>query len=144
MNEMKFTIEVQATKEKVWDTLWQDQTFRDWAGLIDPGTHMVGDLIEGKDVQFISGNGYGVTSFVEKLVLNQFLLLRHKADTQENGTQERKKEWTGTSESYELVEEGDTTLLTTVFTVPPEQVQYFEENYPMALDRVKELAEKTD
>lgn len=142
MNEMKFSVEIQANKEKVWDTLWQDETFREWAGLIDPGTYMKGELQEGNEVEFISAeNGYGVTSLVEKLVPNECLLLRHHADTQNSGEQERAKEWTGGTESYTLAETDGTTTLTAAFDVPPELEDYFQTAYPKALNRIKELAE---
>jgi len=143
MKEMQFLVEISATKEKVWDTLWQAETFRQWASIIDPGTYMTGELKEGNEVQFISSeNGYGVTSLVEKLTPGEFLLLRHSADTQEEGKRERAQEWTGGKESYSLVEEGNTTILTASFDVPPELEEYFRVNYPKALERVKELAEK--
>jgi uncharacterized protein YndB with AHSA1/START domain len=141
MQELQFSIEINASKEKVWATLWQDRTFRDWAGIIDPGTYLVGELIAGNQVQFISGNGYGVTSLVEKLIPGEFLLLRHQADTQENGTQERDKQWTGGAESYSLVEKDGVTTLTVTFGVPPELEEYFKTTYPKALQRVNVLAE---
>ncbi len=141
MKEMRFSVEIKATKERVWDTLWQDETFRQWAGIIDPGTHMVGDLKEGNKVQFISANGYGVTSLVEKLTTNEFLLLRHSADTQDDGKRERAQEWTGGKESYKLVEKDSTTTLTVAFDVPPELEEMFKVSYPKALERVKVLAE---
>jgi uncharacterized protein YndB with AHSA1/START domain len=141
MKEMQFTIDIRATKKKVWDTLWQDKTLREWAGLIDPGTYMVGELKEGNEVQFISGNGYGVTTLVEKAVPNEFLQFRHQADTQDSGKQERAQEWTGGKESYSLAEKDGTTTLTAAFDVPPEMEDYFSDNYPKALERVKELAE---
>src|ERR1700733_8944007 len=100
MKEMQFTVDIKATKERVWDALWQDETLRQWAGIIDPGTHMIGELKEGNEIQFISGNGYGVTSLVEKLTLSEFVLLRHTADTQDDGKGERAKQWTGGQESY--------------------------------------------
>lgn len=143
MNEMQFSIAIPATKERVWDTLWQDQTFRDWASIIDPETYMVGDLQEGSEVQFISAaNGYGVTSLVEKVVPGEFLLLRHRADTQETGKQERDQQWTGGAERYALAEQDGVTTLTVAFDVPPELEEYFQDAYPKALARVKELAER--
>lgn len=141
MKELQFSIEIHATKEKVWDTLWRDETFRQWAGLIDPGTYMVGDLEEGNEVQFISANGYGVTSRVEKLITNEFLLLRHQADTKEKGTQTREKQWTGGQESYVLQETDGVTILTAEFGVPAELEEYFIVNYSKALEKVKLLAE---
>lgn len=143
MKEMHFSVRISVPAEKVWNTMWQDESFRQWAGLIDPGTYMVGDLIEGSQVQFISAeNGYGVTSLVEKLTVNEFLLLRHRADTQNTGTQARPNEWTGGAESYRLEEEDGTTTLTAVFDVPEQMEDYFNASYPTALQKIKELAEK--
>jgi uncharacterized protein YndB with AHSA1/START domain len=141
MKEMQFTIEIHANKAKVWDALWQDATLREWAGIIDPGTYMVGDLKEGNEVQFISGNGYGVTSLVEKVTPGELLLLRHHADTQDEGTHEREKQWTGGAERYTLKEKDGITTVTAAFDVPPELEDYFTTNFPKALERVKELAE---
>lgn len=142
MKHMTFSIGIRAAKETVWDTLWRDETFREWADFIDPGTYMVGELKEGNEVQFISSvNGYGVTSLVEKLVPGELLLLKHRADTQESGQRERADEWTGGEERYELTEKDGVTTLTTAFGVPPEMEEYFATAYPKALDRVKTLAE---
>lgn len=142
MKQIQFSIDIHAPKEKVWDTLWQDKTLRQWAGIIDPETYMAGELKEGNEVQFISAaNGYGVTSLVEKLVPGEFLLLRHQADTQDSGNQERAQEWTGGQESYSLSEKDGITTITVAFDVPPEMEEYFTVNYPKALERVKVLAE---
>ena len=139
---MQFLVEIDASKAKVWDTLWKDDTFRDWAGIIDSETYMKGALKEGGEVQFISGNGYGVTSVVEKLTPGEFLLLKHHADTQDDGKRERENEWTGGKESYSLTAKGGTTMLTAAFDIPPEMEEYFKINYPKALERVKVLAER--
>ncbi len=142
MKEMAFSVEVNASRAKVWDALWQDETFRQWASIIDPGTYMVGELKQGSEIQFISSeNGYGVTSLVEKLIEDEFLLLRHQADTQESGKRKREKEWTGGAESYRLTEKYGVTTLTATFDVPVKMEEYFKDSYPKALKRVKKLAE---
>lgn len=99
---------------------------------------MVGHLKEGAEIQFISStSGYGVTSIVVKLVAGEFLLLRHCADTQEDGKRERDKEWTGGEESYSLAEKDGTTTLTVTFDVPPELEQEFRVNYPKHWSELK-------
>ncbi len=138
---MHFTIDIRASKEKVWKVLFDDKTFRDWANNIDEGTHLVGEVKEGNEVQFISGSGYGVTSLIEKLKVGEFIIFRHTVDTKENGTDEREKEWTGGTESYHLVENNNVTTLTTELDVPQEQIETFEIRLPKALQRIKELAE---
>lgn len=142
MKKLQFTIEINTDKEKVWNTLWQDKTFKEWAGIIDPGTYLLGELKEGNEVQFISAEGYGVTSFVEKLIPNEYLLLKHLADTKESGKEEREKEWSGGEESYRLLNNGITTTLTVEFNVPLELEEYFKINYPKALEKIKELTEE--
>lgn len=139
---MQFSIEINAPKQKVWDTLWQDKTFRDWAGIIDPGTYMVGDLKEGNEVQYMSAeNGYGVTSLVDTLIPNEYLLLKHAADTQDSGAHQRDEQWTGGQESYNLSEDGGVTRLIVAFDVPTELEEYFSNTYPKVLQRIKELSE---
>lgn len=139
--QLEFSIVIKASKEKVWDTLWNDKTFRQWANIIDEGTYIKGDLKEGAQIEFISGNGYGVTSLVEKLVPKEFLLLKHNSDTQEEGKRERENQWTGGMESYLLDEINNVTTLTAKFDTPTELVDYFKTAYPKAFEKVKTLAE---
>ena len=143
MREIQFSIEINASKEKVWTTLWEDTTFRDWANIIDEGTYMKGVMKEGNEIEFISSvNGYGVTSLIEKLNPNKFVLLRHGADTKDSGQQEREKEWTGGTESHSLTEENGVTTLIVKFDVPLELEETFNIRFPRALERIKTLAEK--
>ena len=143
MKEIQFSIKINASKERVWSTLWDDVTFRDWAGIIDEGTYMKGVMREGNEIQYISSvNGYGVTSLIEKLNPHEFVLFRHSADTKESGQQEREKEWTGGTESYTLTEKDGITALLIKTDVPEELEELFNIRLPGALDRIKALAEK--
>lgn len=145
MKKLKLSIEIKAPREKIWNTLWEDKTFRDWANIVDEGTYMVGEMKEGGEVQFISAaNGYGVTSLVEKLIPNEFVLFRHMADTKESGKEEREKDWAGGTESHSLMEKNGVTILTVAFDVPVEMEEIFQVRFPKALERVKILAEKEE
>lgn len=142
MKPMQFSVQINASKQKVWQTLWSEATFRQWAGIIDPGTYMRGELIAGNEVEFISAeNGYGVTSLVDTVIENEYLLLKHKADTQDAGANARDDEWTGGEESYKLTEQNGVTTLVATFDVPTHMEAYFNDVYPKAFARVKELAE---
>lgn len=143
MKKIKFSIEIKASKERIWSILWDDTTFRDWASIIDEGTYLEGEMKEGNQIQFISSvNGYGVTSLIEKLKLNEFIIFRHSVDTKESGQQEREKEWTGGMESYFLIEKDRTTTLIIKMDVPKEQEELFNTRIPEVLERIKFLAEK--
>jgi uncharacterized protein YndB with AHSA1/START domain len=143
MKEIQFSIDINASKERVWATLWEDKTFRDWANIIDEGTYLKGEIKEGNEIQFISSvNGYGVTSLIEKLIPNEFVLFRHSADTKESGQQGREKEWTGGMESYSLIGKNGVTTLIVKTEVPQELEETFNVSLPRALERIKTLAEK--
>lgn len=143
MKKIQYSIEINASKEKVWETLWGDATFRDWVSNIDKGIYIKGELTEGNEIEFISSvNGYGVTSLVEKFTPYEFALFRHSADTMESGMQEREKEWTGGTESYSLSEKNGITSLIVNADIPFEQEETFNMRFPIALERVKALAEK--
>ena len=142
MQKMQFSIDIKAPKERVWKTLWEDKTFRDWANNIDEGMYLTGDLKEGNEVQFNGAGGEGVTSKIFKLTPNEFIGFRHMTDTQDGG--EREKEWTGGEESYSLTDNGDVTALTVELDVPPGQEETFKVRLPKALERVKILAEKKE
>ena len=142
MKKLEFSIDIEAPKEKVWNILWDDKTFRDWANNIDEGMYLVGKLEEGAEVRFTAKDAVmGVTSLVEKLTPNEFVSFRHLADTVEDGTKERDHEWTGGRESYLLVEHGDQTTLALTLDTPPEQEENMQLCMPKAVQRVKELAE---
>ena len=139
---MQFSIQIEAPSEKVWQTLWEDKTFRDWGSIIDDGQYMVGELAEGNEVQFISSEGLGVTSFVEKLIPHEYIAFKQVADTMDSGKQEREKEWTGGKESFELAATNGITNLTVNIDIPPGLEEIFQDRFPKALERVKILAEK--
>lgn len=143
MKELEFSIRIHAARERVWTALWADETFRDWAGIIDEGTYMKGSLAQGSMVEFISAvNGFGVTSLVEQLRPAEYIRFRHRADSMDMGQTKRAPDWAGGRESYALSEEGGMTTLTLRVDVPVEHEDTFRQRMPVALARIKVLAEE--
>lgn len=142
MVEIKCEIEISAPRETVWGVLWGKDSFPLWAGVIDDGTYLLGDIKEGNEVQFISAiNGYGVTSLVARLDPGAYVLFRHQGDTKESGSKLREREWTGGSESYTLEQRSGGTILILVSEVPEELEEMFRIKIPQSLEVVKTLAQ---
>lgn len=151
MNNIRHSVNISASKEKVWEVLWSDKTLRDWAGIIDPGTYMTGELTEGGEINFIGnsegGVSYGVTNKVEKLIPNKYVLFARVADivVDQNGQiSNRESQWTGGTEAYEITELDDSVILTNTQNVPDELLEYFNSKIPEALERIKALAESNE
>jgi uncharacterized protein YndB with AHSA1/START domain len=142
MKRQVFSIDIKAPRAKVWRVLWDDESFRDWANLIDEGMTLVGELKEGNTVEFVSAvGGYGVRSQVVRLVPGELVSLKHLTDTEDLGAAERADEWTGGTEDYTLVEQAGVTTLKLATDVPPTQEATMSVRLPLALDRVRALAE---
>lgn len=142
MKRLTFAIEINATPTCVWEVLWNDKTFRDWANIIDEGTYYKGTLREGGEIEFLSSvNGYGVTDLIEKLIPYETVIFRHRADTKESGQESRENEWTGGIESYTLKDKAGITQLTVATDVPLDREETFNTRFPLALKRIKRLAE---
>ena len=141
---MRYSIEINASKEKIWEVLWSDPTLRKWAGIIDEGTYLDGELEEGNEVNFMSASGYGVTSRVEELVPYQRMVFKQIADvkvSKDGSLERREKQWEGGLETYELKDSQGHIELSLEQDVPDELVEYFEKKIPEALECIKTLAE---
>lgn len=144
MQRQEYSVSVAASKERVWSVLWGDETFKDWAGIIDEGQYMLGELAEGKKVHFLSASGYGVVSLIERLIPNEYVSIRQLADLKDGKEQpfaNKEQDWAGGQESYSLHEADGLTTLTVALDVPGEHAAEFESTMPRALRRIKELAE---
>src|SRR5690242_10514751 len=144
MKNLNFTIEIQANKEKVWDTLWDDETYRSWTKAFCDGSYAVSDWKEGSKIHFLDPNGRGMYSIIDRLIENEFMSFRHLGnikDYQEQPLDEETKKWSGGFENYTLTEvDGRTTLSVEVDSVE-QYLDFFNEKFPVALQNVKELAE---
>ncbi|MEO7044687.1 MAG: SRPBCC domain-containing protein [Ferruginibacter sp.] len=109
MKKVKFSININATKEKVWSTLWDDSTYRQWCFVFASDSHAVSDWIEGSKIKFIDGKGNGMFSIIEKKIPNQQMTFKHLGELK-NGVED-KKDWAGAMENYFLNETNGITEL---------------------------------
>ena len=141
MKKLQFTLEINASKEKVWDALWNDQNYRNWTSVFHEGSHYKSDLHEGSEIFFLGPEKSGMYAKIEKLVPNEKMYFLHLGEYKDGEKQE------GTFgeeaiEQYDLVEKDGKTELTVTMNVPEDYIPYFAETFPKALGKVKEMVEK--
>ncbi len=147
MEKINFSISIAAQKEKVWQTLWEDSTYRKWTRVFSEDSHVVTDWQEGSKVLFLNGKGSGMVSTIESNRPNEFMSFRHQGTVQngvEDTESEEVKQWAGAHENYTLTEAGEGTELTVEVDVEKEFKDYFIQTMPKALEQVKELSEQED
>lgn len=60
---MHFAVHINAAKEKVWNALWEDTSYRNWTDAFAEGSHAVTDnWMQGTKVLFLDGKGKGMAS----------------------------------------------------------------------------------
>jgi uncharacterized protein YndB with AHSA1/START domain len=144
MKKAKFSIKINAPREKAWNVLWNDATYRMWTGVFSEGSHAVTDWEEGSKVLFVSSDGGGMFSMIAKKVPNEFMSFKHLGvvkNGEEVPADEESNKWSGAMETYTLKETGGETELIVEMDVTEEFESYFNETFPKALEKVKELAE---
>lgn len=145
---MDFTITINAPREKVWNTLWDDATYCKWTSAFAEGSRAETDWQEGSKILFSDGKGDGMVSVVEENRPNEFMSIKHLGVVM-NGVEsvdsEEAKPWAGALENYTLENDGGKTKLHVSLSgakIPKEFVDYFETTWPKALDKLKELSEQ--
>lgn len=145
MELLEFKIEIIAPKEKVWSVLWDDETYRKWTAVFCEGTYAVSDWKEGSKIQFLSPNGEGMNSVIDKKIDNEYIAFKHLSEIknfQVMPVDDATKEWTGAMEMYRLTEDKGATVLEAKIDVVDKYLDYFKTTFPKGLEMAKKLSEE--
>ncbi|MBK8428997.1 MAG: SRPBCC domain-containing protein [Lewinellaceae bacterium] len=145
MKKLTFSIQINAPKVRVWDILWADETYRAWTTVFHPGSHAKSDWKEGSKILFVGGDGGdGMVSKIARLIPNEFMSFEHLGEIK-NGVEDYDspavKAWKGAHENYTLQEKSGGTELSVELDADDSFADYFQDKFPKALEKVKELAE---
>lgn len=143
--KLHFSLQINAPKETVWQTLWDDKTYRMWTSVFSEGSYAVSDWEEGSKILFLNANGDGMFSTITKQITNEFISFKHLGIVKNNVEQpadEETKKWSGATETYSLKETKGTTTLLVEMDSNDEFKDYFNKTFPKALESVKIIAEK--
>jgi hypothetical protein len=140
MTTLKFSVKINATKEKVWETLWNDTTYRQWTAPFMEGSYAESDWKEGSKILFLAPNGNGMFGIIEKKIANQQMTFKHLGEIK-NGV-EQPKDWKGAKESYQLKEKDGITELDVQLDAAGEFGEYLNNTFPKALNILKQISEQ--
>lgn len=140
MPALHFTVNINAPKEKVWETLWDDATYRQWTAAFHPGSYAESDWNEGSKILFLGPDGRGMFSVIDKKIPNQQMTFRHLGELKD-GIEEPKDWGEDAIESYQLNDKNGGTELTVQVSGTGDFEEYLKNTFPTALDLLKKIAE---
>lgn len=144
MTDLHYSVQIDAPREKVWDTMLTDATYREWTSVFMPGSYYQGDWSEGSKMLFL-GPGRegeqegGMAAVVKEHRPEEFISLSYHAEIR-NGVE---VPMVGNGlENYSLEDkDGGTMVSIDLLNLPDEYAGMFDDSWPKALEKLKELAE---
>ena len=145
MKKLNFSTQIIASKERVWSTLWDNATYRQWTAVFHEGSYAESDWQEGSKILFLGPGGSGMTSRIARLIPNEFMSFQHLGEIKngvEDFTSSEAQGWAGALENYTLKKVGDATELSVEMDADGEFENMFKDIFPKALAKLKELSEQ--
>ena len=141
---IKQSIEIAAPRERVWDVLLQDDTYRQWTAEFIEGSYAETDWQPGSKAVFRDPAGNGMIGRIvaserpERVDIEyDGLLVAGREDYDSPEAREIK----GARETYRLIEQGGSTRLTVESGMAEPYYAEMSEAWVRALDKAKALAE---
>lgn len=138
-----YSITIKSTADVVWQTLWNDDTYKKWTAAFMEGSYAESSWEEGAKISFLSPGENGMFGIINKKVENEEMTFKHLGEIK-NGVEENKN-WNDATESYRLSSVPDGTLVNVVLTMDDANQNfagYFDEAFPKALAELKRLCEE--
>ena len=150
MSKLNFSIVIDAPTSKVWDTMLEDKTYREWTEAFTEGSYYKGDWSKGSKILFLgpnpeTGKEGGMVSRIKENKLHKYISIEHLGevyDRVEDTTSDRVKDWAGALENYTFVDKNGKTELVVDLDINEEFKEMFEGMWPKALQKLKELCEE--
>jgi hypothetical protein len=150
MEKLHFNIEINAPREKIWHTMLDNATYSQWTTSFNEGSYYKGDWSKGSKIIFLgpdpeTGKEGGMVSRIAENKLYEFISIEHLGimdDGVEDTTSEEVKKWTPSFENYTFKEVNGKTIVLVDMDINEGYKEMFEEMWPKALQKLKELAEK--
>lgn len=147
MKTLHYDILIDAAPQKVWTTMLDKETYKQWTGVSWPGSSYTGEWKQGTEIRFTGDEGGGGT-LAEIIELEPYkkVVAEHVAVILEDNSLDRDsdmaKGWIGTLEQYEFTDENGATKVDVEITTAPDWASMFDEGWPPALAALKQLVEQ--
>ncbi len=150
MKKLQASIKINAPKEKVWHTMLDNQTYRQWTEVFHPGSYYKGNWEKDSKMLFLgpnpeTGEEGGMIAKVVENKPYEYISLEHVGiinNGVEDTTSDEVAKWTPAFENYTFTEENGVTTVSIEMDVLEEHMEMFNQMWPEALEKLKEIAEK--
>ncbi len=152
MKKLQFKVSINTTASKIYNFMLgikSKSTYEQWTALFNPTSTYEGSWDKGNKVLFVGvddkGEKGGMVSRIAENIPNKFVSIQHygllTAGKEITEGPEVDK-WANGFENYTFEENNGTTTVTVDLDTTEEFLDYMNQTYPKALDKLKEICEK--
>lgn len=148
MKRLQFNIQIKSSPIHAYNVMLGKDTYKQWTAAFNPSSNFEGSWDKGSTILFIGvdeeGKKGGMVAQIRENEPGRFVSIEHlgilDGDKQIiEGPQV--EDWAGALENYSFSEGSDFTTLTVEVDTKEEYIDYFEEAWPKALNKLKEICE---
>lgn len=145
---ISFEININAPAEKVFNTMLEDKSYREWTSVFNETSHYKGSWNKGSKILFVGcdkdGNVGGMVSKIRENIPGKFISIEHlgllKGDEEITSGPEVSS-WAGALENYNFKTSNGNTVVEVDMDSNEDFKSYFEETWPKALNKLKTICE---
>ena len=152
MKKLQFNVKINAPVSKVYEAmlgLKSKSTYEEWTSLFNPTSTYDGSWNKGSKILFIGtdekGGRGGMVSEVVENIPYQYVSVRHYGlvkDDKEITEGPEVEKWANGFENYTFEDNNGITTITVDLDTTEDFLDYMNQTFPKALDKLKELCEK--
>jgi len=143
---------INAPREKVWNAMLSDVTYREWTAPFNPagsGSRFEGSWEKGSKIKFLGVNEEtgkeegGVYAEIADNRLYEFVSIKHLGEVKDGVEAAWPDPEQAGFENYTLTEkDGGTEVSVGLKNIPDDWVEMMNDSWPKALEKLKEIAER--
>ena len=152
MKKLQFSIKVNAPVSKVYEAmlgLESKSTYEQWTSQFNPTSTYEGSWNKGSKILFVGtddkGEKGGMVSEVVENIPDRYVSVRHYGlvkDDKEITEGPEVEKWAGGFENYTFKDNNGTTEITVDLDATDDFVDYMNQTFPKALEKLKEICDK--
>ena len=140
MKFLEFEIQINATPEKVWETLYTQDAYKKLASAMNEGTYFEGNCEVGSIMKFLDPQNNGMYNLVTENIRFKVLGMKHLGWILKGELSPQN--WEDSTLNYILEPSENGTLLKGTVNSLDEFVEFFNSKYPQNFEHIKRLAEE--
>ena len=149
MKKLNLEIHINASQEKVWDTITDDKKYREWTSVFQPTSYFEGGWNTGDKINFVGvdekGEKGGMVSEIAESRKPKYISIRHLGYMQngvEDTTSDAVKKGAPTYEIYTIEKDGEGSKFILMQDIEDQYEEMFGEMWPKAIEKIKEISER--